>query len=204
MAAAPGSVIRLLVMIVVRNVVESRVDNDLIELCIKGDQSAWKDLVSRYQRLVYSIADTYCPHDEDASDVFQQVWMQLYLHLSDLRDVEALPAWLITVTRRCAYAVINSRRASEPLDEELPDLSQRVAMIEDEHALEQAMELLHERCRQLIDLLYFAPDEPSYVEIAEIMEMPVASVGPTRARCLQKLRKLILGNGRRRITTGVR
>jgi RNA polymerase sigma factor (sigma-70 family) len=184
--------------------VKSRDDNDLIELCIKGDQSAWKELVSRYQRLVYSIADTYCTQAEDASDVFQQVWMQLYLRLSDLRDVEALPAWLITVTRRCAYAVIHSRRPSEPLDEELPDLSYRLAMIENEHVLEQALEQLPDRCRNLIKLLYFTVEEPSYVEISGKLGMPVASIGPNRSRCLEKLRKFITGNGGTRATTGVR
>jgi RNA polymerase sigma factor (sigma-70 family) len=184
--------------------VKSRNDNDLIELCIKGDQPAWKELVSRYHRLVYSVADAYCPLEEDAADVFQQVWMQCYMHLSDLRDTEALPAWLITVTRRCAFAVIKARRPSEPLDEELPDLSYRLAMVENEHVIEQALEQLPDRCRDLVRLLYFAVEEPSYVEIAGKLGMPVASIGPNRARCLEKLRKFIAGNGGTRATTGVR
>jgi RNA polymerase sigma factor (sigma-70 family) len=171
--------------------VETRADSELIERCAKDDQLAWRDLIARYQRLVYSIANTFCPHPEDASDVFQQVWMELYQHLSDLRDVEALPAWLITVTRRRAYAVRHSRHISEPLDEDLPDLSRRLLMIEKEHAVVQGLEQLSERCRRLIGLLYLAEEEPSYVEIAEAMRMPVASIGPNRARCLDRLKKLI-------------
>ncbi|PYS28216.1 MAG: hypothetical protein DMG11_13465 [Acidobacteria bacterium] len=92
---------------------KSRVDIELIERCVKDDQAAWKDLVFRYRRLVYSIAYTLCPDPEDASDVFQQVWMELYKHLSDLRDVGALPVWLITVTRRTALALRKSRRLAE-------------------------------------------------------------------------------------------
>ncbi len=171
---------------------KSRVDIELIERCVKDDQAAWKDLVFRYRRLVYSIAYTLCPDPEDASDVFQQVWMELYKHLSDLRDVGALPVWLITVTRRTALALRKSRRlAEEHLNEDPPDLSHRLALIESEHALEQALGRLPDRCRRLIELLYFTSEEPTYAEIAEEMGMPVASIGPTRARCLEKLKKLL-------------
>jgi len=166
-------------------------DNVLIERCIKGDQAAWKELVRRYQRLVYSIAHAASPHRDDISDIFQQVWFELYQHLEDLRNVGALPAWLMTVTRRCAYAFIRSRRGSEPLDDQMPDLSDSLSQIENEHTVERALDELPDRCRRLINLLYFDHTEPSYSQIAEIMNMPEASIGPTRARCLEKLRKLV-------------
>ena len=143
-----------------------RIDNDLIERCHKGDETAWKDLVNRYQRLVYSVAHVVCQHADDVSDVFQQVWLELCQHLSELRSVEALPAWLITVTRRRSYAVIHSRRGSEPLDDDIPDISQHLAQVEHEHALERALEQLPDRCRKLIDLLYFDVTEPSYSQIS--------------------------------------
>jgi RNA polymerase sigma factor (sigma-70 family) len=171
--------------------VELRVDNELIGRCLDGDQAAWRELVQKYQRLVYSIARTACRQPEDVSDVFQQVWMELHQQLPVLRHIEALPAWLITVTKRKAHAVIRSKRGIEPLDEELPDLSENLTAIENEHAVERALDQMSERCRRLIDLLYFRVDEPSYAEIARAMDMPVASVGPTRARCLEKLRKLL-------------
>jgi RNA polymerase sigma factor (sigma-70 family) len=172
-------------------VVAVNIEKELIERCIKGDQAAWKDLVVRYERLVHSVALTFCPEPDDASDIFQQVWMELYQHLSDLRRIEALPAWLITVTRRRAYKLRSSRRPSEPLDEDVPDVKQQLIHIEHEHAIERALGQLGGRCRQLIDLLYFTLDEPTYAEIADKLSMPVASIGPTRARCLEKLRKLL-------------
>jgi RNA polymerase sigma factor (sigma-70 family) len=172
--------------------VETRVDNELIEQCLAGDQTAWGNLISRYQRLVYSVAHTLCSQPDDVSDVFQQVWLELYQHLSELRNVEALPAWLITVTRRRSYAVIRSKRSSEQLNEDLPDVSQPLTLIEHEHALERVLAQLPERCRRLIDLLYFTVDEPSYAEISRELGMPVSSVGPNRARCLEKLRKLLM------------
>ncbi len=169
----------------------SRDDKLLIERCIKGDQTAWKDLITRYQRLVYSVAHNFCNQAEDVSDVFQQVWMEMYQHLSDLRHIEALPAWLITVTRRRCYAVIRAQRGSEQLDEGLAGDSEDLAQIEREHELERALEQLPERCRRLLNLLYFDVSEPSYSEISGTMSMPEASIGPTRARCLEKLRKIM-------------
>lgn len=171
--------------------VETRVDTELIERCLKRDQTAWTELVHRYQRLVYSVALALCPDRSDVSDVFQQVWMELYQHLADLRNVEALPAWLITVTRRRSYAVMNAKKGTSQLDEEMPEAADRLSLVEKEHALERALSQLSDRCRRLIDLLYFDTKEPTYAEIAETMQMPEASIGPTRGRCLEKLRKLL-------------
>ena len=175
---------------------EARSDNELIQRCLSGDQDAWKDLIARYQRLVYSIANTLCTQPEDASDIFQQVWLALYQHLPELRNNRALPAWLITVTRRQAYAVLQAKHGSEQLDEEQlnegpPEAGSPVSRIEREHLIERALEQLTDRCRSLIDLLYFHADEPSYAYIAKKLDMPVSSVGPTRARCLERLRKLL-------------
>ena len=173
------------------NSVLPRIDNELIARCLQGDQTAWKELVTRYQRLVYSIAHVSCSDPEDVSDVFQQVWLELYQQLADLRNIEALPAWLITVTRRRSYAVLHARYGSEPLADDIPDVSEQLRQVEREHELERALDQLPERCRRLIDLLYFDVAEPSYSQIAAKMEMPEASVGPTRARCLDKLKKLL-------------
>jgi RNA polymerase sigma factor (sigma-70 family) len=171
--------------------VQSRVDSELIERCLQGDQGAWEDLVKRYQRLIYSVAYVLCPPGEDVSDIFQQVWLDVYQHLGELRSVEALPAWLMTVTRRRTYALIRSRQHSEELDEDMPSVSEQLNQIDYEHMLERVLGQLPDRCRTLLNFLYFDPQEPSYSEIAAAMSMPEASIGPTRARCLEKLRKLI-------------
>ena len=173
------------------NAVQKSPDSELIERCTRGDQTAWKELIRRYERLVYSVAHVLCPAREDASDVFQQVWLEVYQRLGEIRHIEALPAWLMTVTRRRAYALLRSRRGSEPLDEEMADVSQQLEHVEREHSIERALEQLPDRCRKLIHLLYFDSREPSYSEIATIIGMPEASIGPTRARCLEKLRKML-------------
>src|SRR3954462_9292563 len=77
-------------------------DRELVDRCLGGDEWAWAQLIARYQRLIFSIARTLCPDPDDSADVFQYTCLDLYKGLSELRDIQALPAWLITVTRRRA------------------------------------------------------------------------------------------------------
>ena len=140
---------------------EVPVDNALIARCLSGDQDAWRDLVQRYQRLIYSVAYKMCPQQDDASDVFQQVWMELHRQLADLRNVQALPAWLITVTRRKALHFLRTKYGTEQLDDDLPDLSPVIDSIEKEHTIERALDQVSERRRRLIGLLYFRVVAPS-------------------------------------------
>jgi RNA polymerase sigma factor (sigma-70 family) len=162
----------------------------LIQRCLNADQQAWVELIAKYQRLIYSIAQTLCREPADASDVFQQVCFDLYQRLPDLRSTETLPAWLMTVTRRQSYAVLKARSRRAELDD-MPEVESRIAQIEKEHAVERALDQASERCRQLLNLLYFDAASPSYAEIAETLHIPVASIGPTRARCLEKMKKLL-------------
>jgi RNA polymerase sigma factor (sigma-70 family) len=166
-------------------------DRELIDSCLRGEQNAWTQLISKYQRLIYSVARKLCPQPEDCADVFQRVCLDLYQSLKLLRNDRTLPAWLITVTKRRAYAVLRGIRDDISMDEYVAASDPMVDAVEREFLLERAVGDLPERCEALIRLLYFDASEPSYEEIAERLEMPVASIGPTRARCLEKLRKLV-------------
>ena len=166
-------------------------DSELIKGCLSGDQYCWNELIDRYQRLIYSVARALCRSHEDEADIFQQVCLQLYQRLAELRDHDTLPAWLITVTRRQVVAMLKSRKPMVPLDDDHPDVEVHIGWIENEHIVERAMLDLPERCRLLIDLLYLHPAQLTYAAISERLGMPVSSIGPTRARCLKKLRKLL-------------
>ena len=167
-------------------------DRELVDCCLKGDEWAWAQLIARYQRLIYSVARTLCPDPDDTADVFQYTCLDLYKGLSELRDVQALPAWLITVTRRRSILVLRSKLPTALPDEELAVADDILGTIEKEHAIERALEQMSPRCRELIDLLYFNASQPSYSEIGRTLGMPVASIGPTRGRCLEKLKKLLI------------
>jgi RNA polymerase sigma factor (sigma-70 family) len=166
-------------------------DRELIGSCLRGEEQAWTELIARYQRLIYSVARGLCPQPEDCADVFQRVCLELYQSLKNLRNDQTLPAWLITVTKRSSYAVLRTRKTTIPIEEFEGATDQKILQIEKEFLVERAVAELPDRCRMLIDLLYFDVDEPSYEEISRKMGMPVASIGPTRARCLEKLKKIM-------------
>ena len=166
-------------------------DRELIDGCLRGEQQAWSDLIARYERLIYSVARNLCPTPEDTSDVFQRVCLDLFQSLQQLRDDRTLPAWLITVTKRRAYAVLREVREGVSLEDYEAEANPRVDIVFREFALERAVGDLPDRCRNLIHLLYLDTREPSYAEVSKQLGIPVASIGPTRARCLEKLRKLL-------------
>src|SRR5205814_10703682 len=87
-------------------------DRELIASCLQGEQLAWTELIARYQRLIYSVARGLCPQPEDCADVFQRVCMELYQSLGRIRNDQTLPAWLITVTKRCSYGVLRGKRTT--------------------------------------------------------------------------------------------
>ncbi|HSB11897.1 MAG TPA: sigma-70 family RNA polymerase sigma factor [Blastocatellia bacterium] len=185
-----------------------RDDRELVAACLSGDQSAWESLITRYQRLIYSIPMKTGLSQDDASDIFQSVCLKLYQKLATIRDTERISSWLITTTsRECWRLSARNRKGGVPAgstdDEsvefvkEIPAIGpladeQREAL-EQQQYLRQGVDSLPERCRQLITLLFYEKDELSYVDIARRIRMPVPSVGPTRARCLEKLRKLLEG-----------
>ena len=167
-------------------------DRDLIRRCIEGDQEAWKQLVRRYQRLIYSIALQICRDSETAADVLQQVCLELYQRLDEVRNTTTLPSWIATVTRRKSCDYWRSCQPAEPLLDDGPADSEDIfANIELQHTLERAIESLPERNRRLMQMLYMSGRDYSYQEIAQQLGIPVASIGPTRLRSLKKLRKLL-------------
>ena len=162
----------------------------LVSRCLSGEAAAWQEIVLRYQRLIYSVARLHFRNPAIADDVFQDVCLELYRRLDSIRDVKALPAWLITVTRRkCAKALKDRLEWTDVDAENMPVIEQKIAAVEKRFWIEKALTRLSDRDQALIEALYFDPDQPSYEDIASRLKMPVSSIGPTRARCLEKLRK---------------
>lgn len=185
-----------------------RDDRTLIAACLEGDHPAWEALITRYRRLIYSIPIKARLSQDDAADIFQAVCLKLYEKLATIRDSEKISSWLITTTsRECWRLSARNRRESVPTsssdDDDGSSLKEIPATgpladeeretLEQQHQVRQAVETLPDRCRDLITMLFYQKDELSYVDIAGRMRMPVPSVGPTRARCLEKLRKLLEG-----------
>jgi RNA polymerase sigma factor (sigma-70 family) len=181
-------------------------DRKLVEACLDGDETAWVSLIQRYRRLIYTIPLRFGMPVAAAEEVFQEVCLILLQNLHTIRDHTRLSSWLVTVTRR--ICIEHWRRGpllddiaalGEHIDEHYSDLEENLLSLERRHTLQRALEQLDERCRRLLDALFLCEDPPSYAEIAREMEMTEGSVGPTRARCLDKLREFIVkieGEGR--------
>jgi RNA polymerase sigma factor (sigma-70 family) len=172
---------------------------DLVMRARDGDQRAWDAIVERYALLVWAICRRYRLAGADAEDAGQAVWLALVDQIGQIRDPAVLPGWLATTTaRECGRLLRAARRSSPPgchvLDaEDIPD--EQAAMADDQllvaerhAALQEALAGLPPHCQQLIALL--AQDPPlTYTEISARLGIPVGSIGPTRHRCLARLRR---------------
>src|SRR5262249_54820565 len=149
-------------------------------------------LVTRYQRLIYSIALRICRDSDAAADILQQVCLEMYQRLDEVRNIASLPSWIATVTRRKSFDYMKALKPVVSLEEEVQvDSSDIFGSIERQHALERAMATLPERNRRLIQMMYMSGGGHSYQEISAALGIPVASIGPTRIRSLKKLKKLL-------------
>jgi RNA polymerase sigma factor (sigma-70 family) len=172
--------------------------NDLVIRARNGDKQAWDTLVERYAPLIWSICRRHRIERADADDVGQSVWLLLVDHLDNLRDPAALPGWLATTTRRECGRVLRAPRRPLAVEhapdvETLPDkqaatAEQELLAAERHAALREAFLDLPSGCQRLIALLTADPPV-SYATISARLGIPVGSIGPTRRRCLDKLRR---------------
>ncbi|GAA4717531.1 RNA polymerase sigma factor [Phytohabitans rumicis] len=163
-----------------------------------GDRAAWDEVVERYAPLVFAVCRRYRLSMADAEDVNQSVWLRLVEHLSALREPAALPGWIATTTQRECLRLLRSTRRSEPVDPlvEGHDVADVAAVAVEEEVLAHernaaaraAFGELPPRCQLLLSLLMRDPPVP-YEEIGRRLHMRVGSIGPSRARCLDRMRR---------------
>jgi len=170
---------------------------DLVTLARNGDKQAWDALVERYAPLIWSICYRHRLGAADAADVSQSVWLRLVDHLDTIRDPAALPGWLATVTRRECLRLLGARGpladghvmdAEAAPDEQAGPADEELLAAERRAALREAFGDLPPYGQRLILLLIEDPRVP-YAEISARLGIPVGSIGPTRRRCLDKLRR---------------
>ncbi len=171
---------------------------DLVLRARSGDESAWDELVERFAPLLWSVCRRYRLSGTDANDVAQSVWLRLLEHLAAIREPAALPGWLATTTSRECLRVLRvegDRNRKEtttgheiPATGVLPSPEESVMVAERNNAVRAAFAQLSLQCRRLLALLTHDPPLP-YAEIGERLGVPVGALGPTRARCLEKLRR---------------
>ena len=180
------------------------IDLQLVLACRRGDQLAWERLVRRYQRLIYAIPLRAGLDEDQAAEIFQDVFTTLFQKLNDIEQPEKLHAWLVTTTRRKTLHAISKAQlrqqsqvdADEPylvssVRDESPLPDEQLLILEEQHRIRTALSSLDERCRTLLEMLFYLSEPPSYADIANALGVPEGSIGPTRARCLAKLLRML-------------
>jgi RNA polymerase sigma-70 factor (ECF subfamily) len=171
----------------------SLTDAELVGACRAGDPTAWNELVERYSRYVYAIAARgFRLSDEDAEDVYQDVFTRIYTRLDSLRDDSALRPWIAQLTRRRCLDAIATRR-EVPAEEVLTDdQTADLADIEEAFEVREALTTLPDTCQDILDR-FFAQDQ-SYKTIGEELGIPSGTIASRIARCLGRLRETLEGS----------
>jgi RNA polymerase sigma factor (sigma-70 family) len=182
-------------------------DAELIARCLEQDAAAWEALVRRYQRLISSIAFRFRLSVDDAADIFQSVCLVMLEQLPVLRQQTKLSSWLITITVRECWKFREKRgrtdsleaqeeeTAPEPADLTQPLAEDALLIIERQHLIREAVRSLSPVCQALIESLFYTDNPPSYAELSRQLGRPVASIGPTRGRCLASLKEALRDRG---------
>ena len=171
----------------------------LVRAAAEGDQRAWNEIVARFTPLVLAVVHRHRLRHADAADVHQIVWLRLVEQLGRLREADALPGWIATTARNECLRVLRIQQRTLPYDprsedepaspdDAVADLEEELEAAQRRQALREGFRTLSEPCRVLLARLMADPP-PSYAAVAEELAMPVGSIGPTRIRCLEKLRK---------------
>jgi RNA polymerase sigma factor (sigma-70 family) len=163
---------------------------------VAGDRGAWDAIVSRYAGLVWAVARGQGLSAADAADVSQVTWLRLVENADRIRQPDALGSWLATTARRESITLLRHRREvpqpefqpAQVVDDRPP--WQEVLVGERNQELWQAFRRLPERCQRLLWLLV-VEGEGSYATVAAALDVPIGSLGPTRARCLATLRSYL-------------
>lgn len=170
----------------------------VVKRCLEGDEQAWAALIDTYKNLIFSIPIKYGLTQDDATDIFQAVCLDLVTELPRIRDPRALPKWLIQTTAHKCYHWRRARER-EAVDPEVAVPSdapgrrleipgEMLKELEREQALREAIAHLPPRCRRLIQMLFLETPARPYREVAAALGTAVGSIGFIRMRCLERLR----------------
>jgi RNA polymerase sigma factor (sigma-70 family) len=172
---------------------------DHLERARAGEAGALDAVVRELNPLLWHVARSQGVPASDVSDVVQNTWLELVAHLDGIRSPGALTAWLVVTTKREAWRTNRKRQSTEPRDmdvdlagmpDDAPDPSTALITDERDRILWQAFQHLSQRCRALLRIVAMV-DRPDYAVVGEALDMPHGSIGPTRGRCLAKLRALL-------------
>lgn len=171
----------------------------LVRQAANGDKRAWERLVDQYGRLIWSITREFKLVESDAADVVQTTWMRLIEHIDRLKHPDRVGSWLAATARNECLRILSARKRIVLADEDVafdgpakhePEVDEVLLAEERAEIVREAMAHLPQRWQRLMQLLMADPPV-SYAEISDELGLPIGSIGPTRGRCLARLRVLL-------------
>ncbi len=182
----------------------AKADGDLVRRCRNNDQTAWDELVERYQRLIFAIPRRAGLTEEQASDVFQEVFLTLVDKINEIEQPERIRSWLVTTAKFKTWAAIRASKGfyspetQKEMDAEMASIADRSPLadetlieLEEQHLIRTALNKLEEKCRQILSMIYLSNKAASYAEIAMVIGVGGTSISPMRTRCLKKLQIIL-------------
>src|SRR5215204_1439247 len=182
-----------------------RSDAELIRECRGGSQSAWDELVARYQRLIITIPRRAGLSEEQSADVFQEVFLTLFEKLDEIEQPEKIRSWIVTTAKFKTWGIVRGEKGFRtPETEEKTELEMAsladaspladdvLIKLEQQHQIRTALKELEERCQKILSMIYLRDaGAASYAEVASAIGVGETSISPMRSRCLQKLAKIL-------------
>ncbi len=181
-------------------------DAELVKNCRRGDESAWNELVERFQRLVFAIPRRSGLSESQSADILQEVFLTLFEKLDEIKQPEKIRSWLVTTAKFKTWSAVRSEKGfyspqteeemefeMASLKDESPLVEDRLIELEQQHQIRTALKELEVRCQKILAMIYLTEPSASYAEVAEAIGVGATSISPLRARCLKKLEKILIG-----------
>jgi RNA polymerase sigma factor (sigma-70 family) len=180
-------------------------DAELVEQCRAGNEAAWNELVDRYQRLIITIPRRAGLSEEQSADILQEVFLTLFEKLDSIEQPERIRSWMVTTAkfktwsaRRGEKGFHSQSATEEEMEAEMASVRDGAPLadallieLEEQHLIRHALENLEERCRTILSLIYLTEPAATYAEVAKKIGVGETSISPMRARCLEKLAKIL-------------
>ena len=177
-------------------------DAELILACRRGEESAWNELVERFQRLIITIPRRAGLNEEQSADIFQEVFLTLFEKLDEIEHPEKIRSWLVTTAKFKTWRIIRGDTSTLSLDDDESKISQKLStseiladevliQLEEQHLIRTALKQMEERCQKILTMIYLLEPPASYAQVALEIGVGETSISPMRARCLKKLAKIL-------------
>jgi RNA polymerase sigma factor (sigma-70 family) len=173
-------------------------NDEHIEDLRAGNAAAWQRFMKEQGRVILAVGRRVGLDPNEREELFQNTCLIAYRSIGQLKDPSRLSSWVYSIAYRTGIELARRRRPAGAGDEELerlvseePSADEVLGRLELSHQIREGLDRIGDTCRDLLDQLYLQADEPSYEEVSRRLSMPIGSIGPTRARCLEKLRKAL-------------